>query len=90
MALTRIGDVVSGIQPTYISKNTAELTYSSDGKLNIKSETPHLVEIFNVDGTVLLVKELAAGNNTIEMTRKGLFIVRLKNQDGFVSKKILI
>ncbi|MFZ4725417.1 MAG: family 16 glycosylhydrolase, partial [Paludibacter sp.] len=89
VALTRVGDILAAVQPIYINKNNAELT-SFDGNLVIKSETAQSFEIFNIDGSLYKVKEVPAGESTISMTRKGLYIVRLRNQNSFVSKKVLI
>ena len=87
VALTRIGEVVSSVHQVY-SNNNAEL-YSFNGNIVVKSETSQMVEIYNLDGSIVKRVDVTSGEMSIPIERNRLYIVRLKNYNGYVSKKIL-
>jgi len=88
ISLIRIGDaVLSDVRPVFPNNATVCM---SGNRLNIKSETTQQMEIYNLDGSMLISTPVNAGENSITMNRTGIFIVRLRNQNGILTKKVIV
>jgi beta-glucanase (GH16 family) len=88
ISLIRIGDaVVSDVQP--VIQNTATV-FVSGNKLVVHSETSQHVEVYNMDGSMLVSTKVEAGERFISLQRKGVFIVSLSNKNGITTKKVIV
>ncbi len=89
VALVRVGNVdETGIRPTQ-TENRAEVL-ASNGTIVVKCATEQVVELFTLDGSLVASNVVSAGVTPISVGRKGLYIVRVKNSNGFVTKKVVL
>ncbi len=88
ISLIRLGDAsISAIHPVVL--NNAQV-YTIGNNLIVKSETIQQVEIFNLDGAMLVSTQVSAGESSLALKKNGIYIVRLRNNDGVVTKKIVV
>ncbi len=61
------------------------------GPFSIAADNTYQLQLFNYAGQEILTRTLAEGNNTIEISNPGLYILQLTNNEGVtVTKKLLV
>jgi alpha-L-fucosidase len=61
-----------------------------EGKLLVTSNSAQQLDIFGIDGTKVMSYRLVAGEYTVFLNRKGLFIIRLQRRSGVMSKILIV
>jgi hypothetical protein len=72
----------------YVNENLSYVRVV-DGKLLVTSNVSQKLDVFAVDGTKIMSIPLIAGENTVSLNYKGMFIVSLSANKGKVLKLIL-
>lgn len=90
-------DVVDGISDLSVSPEDFQVSPNpSSGRFTIKldgNQTDFQVEIISITG--IIIKEFNSGFNTqmdidLSLQKKGIYFLRLKNENGVVTKKIIL
>ena len=88
ISLIRLGDaVVSSVKTS--NQNNAQV-YGSKSGIIIDSATEQVLEVYNLDGSKLIETELPQGKQTITLNRKGIFLIRLRNDLGVATHKVFV
>jgi|GEM_PF-743684 len=86
LSLVRLGDfVISGVNT--VPANTAQV-YAVNQQLKVVSDTNQQLQICSPDGTVVAAMQVTAGEQLIPFNQTGLYIVRLRNKEGDVVRKL--
>jgi len=88
ISVVRVGNVISAI-PSVPVNNEVSVT-ALHQTIRVQSATEQHIDVFGVDGKCICSSELAEGDNEVKMAANGVFIVRLRNKQGTVSKKIIL
>lgn len=89
VALTRIGDIASAIPLNYSKPNNAIIS-TINKRIKIISETDQKVDIIELNGSVIYSSQISTGETDININRQGVYIVRIKNKSGVVTRKVIL
>lgn len=88
ISIVRVGEVLLSVPSIRNTNNVTILTFRQS--IRIHSDTRQHVDVFGIDGRCVFASELDEGTTDLNMSRSGLYIVRLKNRYGVVSKKVIL
>lgn len=88
ISMVRVGDVQLSV-PSINSINKVSIS-SFKQSIRIDSETRQHIDVFGIDGKCVFAAELDEGITDLKILKTGLFIVRLRNRYGVVSKKVIL
>jgi beta-glucanase (GH16 family) len=88
ISLIRLGDaVVSAVDPLGLNKAKV---YAHNNYIVVNTETNQYVEVFTLDGSKLMTTKMPGGEHKISINRTGIFIVRLRNELGIITRKVIL
>jgi hypothetical protein len=87
ISLIRIGNVVSGIKKEIYTESLIRVIKN---KLTIVTNELKQLSVFAIDGSLQISKFIPSGENSVTLSRNGIYVVRLSSDNKTESKKILI
>jgi hypothetical protein len=88
ISMVRVGEVLLSVPSI---RNTNNVSISNFRQtIRIQSDTRQHIDVFGIDGRCVFASELDEGTTELKILKTGLFIVRLRNRYGVVSKKVIL
>lgn len=82
------GSALTGIYRNKVDNGSSVVAYGN--QLVVTSDENSVVEIYSIVGEMVLTMPVAAGDNTINMSGNGFYLVKVSNVNGSKTFKVLV
>ena len=82
------GSALTGIYPNNTDNGSSVVAYGN--QLVITSDENSVVEVYSIVGEMVLTMPVAAGDNTVNMSGNGFYLVKVSNVNGSKTFKVLV
>lgn len=82
------GAALTGIYPNKADNGTSVVAYGN--QLVVTSDENSVVEVYSIVGEMILTMPVAAGDNTVNMSGNGFYLIKVSNVNGSKTFKVLV